>query len=685
MNGRRAAGGSVGGTETTGAARLTSDSLRRDRLEWANRLILITLALSPMAAVAFAWLFHDLTSDRVLVGFTLMLFGVLAYSGAMAMRGRRALRQGAEPPGVWWQMVAIALTAAVFSLPPWILPDGSDSVRATLALLFPILSLGVGVVVFAPMRRWFVVNQVVVATSTLVWTIRQGDPYYPAFTVTLAGFVALTFLLHREVHVLVLRSITVNARNGALVTALRNDQARIEHTNELLEEANRRLRHQAGHDSLTGVLNRRGLEERLERFFAHARLADRHVMVLFCDLDRFKVVNDSLGHAAGDRLLSTTAERISAALPDTAMLARLGGDEFVAVVSFPHAEADPSAAAVVLADRVRESVAEPVDFEGREFAVTTTVGVAMVPDGGAVSLDVLRQADRALHYAKDAGRNRVEVFGEGLRHVLPRRVEEEHTVRIAIERGDIVPWYQPIVDATTGQIVGAELLARWISADGQMVRASEFIGTAADTGLLEQLTEMLIERGVVDLAAWDAAGLPEGFRLGLNLPPRFVSRSGRVERLMTLLDRAPRHRVTAEISESSVVDDLTIAAARLRELRTMGMLVTLDDFGTGAASLSLLQRMPLDGVKIDQSFVAALADNPRDRALVAGFVRLAGELGLTVTAEGVETMAQASALVELGCVCHQGYLFGDAVDAIQLRALLTQGILTPLRSPPPAA
>ena len=325
MNGRRAAGGSVGGTERPGPARLTSDSLRRDRLEWANRLILITLTLSPMAAVAFAWFFHDVASDRVLLGFTAMLLVVIGYSAALAARGRRALRQGTEPPGGWWQLVAIGLTSAVFSLPPWILPDGDMSVRGALALLFPILSLGVGVVVFAPMRRWFIVNQVVVAASTLTWTVLQGDPYYPAFTVTLAGFVALTFLLHREVHALVLRSITVNARNAALLSALRDDQTRIEHTNELLEEANRRLRHQAGHDSLTGVLNRRGLEEQLERFFAHARLADRHVMVLFCDLDRFKVVNDSLGHAAGDRLLTTTAERIGIALPDTALLARLGG------------------------------------------------------------------------------------------------------------------------------------------------------------------------------------------------------------------------------------------------------------------------------------------------------------------------------------------------------------------------
>ncbi len=677
MNGRQDQGVAASGGDAGDTARPTYDPLWRDRVEWANRLIMITLALTPMGAVAFIWMFHDVVSDRVLIWWSALMLAIVTFSMAMTVRRRRTLHRGARPMSVAWQYVAIGLTGGVFSLPPWILPEDAEPVRRTLALLFPILALGVSVVVFASVRRWFIPNQIMVAASIVAWTVRQGDPYYPAFTAVLIGFVGLTLLLHREMYRLVLRSITLNARNGALLAALRHDQANVEHTNELLGDANRRLQHQAGHDSLTGVLNRRGLEERMDRFFAHARMADRHVMVLFCDLDRFKVVNDSLGHAAGDRLLTTTAERISIALPDTALLARLGGDEFVAVVSFPYSETDPSSAAVLLADRVREKVAEPVDFEGREFAVTTTVGVAMVPRGGAVSLDVLRQADRALHYAKDAGRNRVEVFGERLRHELPRRVEEEHTVRVAIERGDIVPWYQPIVNATTGHIIGAELLARWISADGEMMRASEFIGTVADTGLLEQLTEMLIERGVADLAEWEADGLPDGFRLGLNLPPRFVSRSGRVERLMALLDQAPRHRVTAEISERSVVDDLGVAASRLRELRSMGMLVTLDDFGTGAASLSLLQRMPLDGVKIDRSFVTAVADDPRDRALVAGFVRLTGELGLTVTAEGVETAAQASTLIDLGCLFHQGYLFGDAVDATHLRARLARIPLTP--------
>lgn len=672
-----AAGGSVGGDAV--AARPMGESLWRDRLEWANRLMLLMLASTPVAAVGSIWLLRDALPRRSLAAWLVLLSVVCGASTWLVVLQRRSLRRSDARERGGWLMLAVVATSMVFLLPTWLLVDDAGT-RALPALMYPVVSLGVGVVVFAPMRRWFYLHHAVTGIGLVVWTVREGAPYFPEFTAIVIGYMVLAQILHRQVHALVLRSITIKVRNEALVVALRDDQARIERANEQLEEANRRLRHQAGHDALTGVLNRRGLEERLERFMAHARLADRHVMVLFCDLDRFKVVNDSLGHAAGDRLLTTTAERIGAVLPDTAMLARLGGDEFVAVVSFPHPETEPSHAAVRLADRVRDAVAAPVVFEEREFAVTTTVGVAMAPTTGGVSLDVLRQADRALHYAKDAGRNRVEVFGERHHHALPHRVEDQHTVRTAIEQGHIVPWYQPIVDATTGRIVGAELLARWIDTDGRTVRASEFIGTAEDTGLLDQLTHVLIDRAVIDLADWVDDGLPGGFRLGLNLPPRFVSRATRVEPIMELLARAPRGWITAEISESSVVDDHAVAAGRLRELRDAGMLVVLDDFGTGSASLTLLQRMPLDGVKVDKSFVTAVADNDRDRALVSGFVRLAHELGLTVTAEGIETVAQASALVELGCVVQQGYLFGDAVDAIELRALLLQGRLPQVRN-----
>jgi diguanylate cyclase (GGDEF)-like protein len=652
----------------------------QERREWADRLIPITLAVSPLSAVAFTWMFHQMVSERTLLLWALLLAATSLTSMLLAVRYRRHRRFR-----VGGHLVAIALHAVVFSIPPWIVGHADEPGRG-FSLLFPIVAMTIGVVIFGPMRRWFAIHQFVVAAPTLVWTFsRAGGLNRWALSCIVLGVVAITTLLHREVYELTNRSIAINARNTALVGVLQDERLRLEEANQALEEANGRLRRQAAHDSLTGVLNRRGLDARLESFLGQARLAERHVHVLFCDLDRFKYVNDTFGHAAGDLLLTTTAERIARVLPDAALLARLGGDEFVTVVSVSHDDPDPTAGALELADRVRAAVATPVAFEGREFVVTTTVGVAKVPTNGALSIDVLRHADRALHYAKKAGRDRAELFSDTT-EMARHPVDEAHLLRTAIEEGGIVPWYQPIVDASTGRIVGAELLARWIGADGRAVRASEFIDIAHDVGLVERLSEVLIARAIDDLRHWVGLGLPEGFRIGLNLPPRFASRTARISGLIDLLAASPCRFLTVEVSESSVIDDLNVAAARLRQLRELGIHVVLDDFGTGIASLSLLQRMPLDGVKIDRSFVTDIAHETRDRALVSSFVSLASQLGLEVTAEGVETAEQRVALLELGCRMQQGYLYGDAVDAVELLAQLRHGVRSvPLRLGPPAA
>ena len=652
------------------------------RREWSDGLLLpLLFAAGPLAGAGFVWLFHAVVPRPRLLAWLALIVVICVVGAWHGLRARRS-SAGRRSLGRWGQLAVLAIIAAVFALPPWLIDAPRTTGWSSLALLYPFAALAVGVVILAPLRTWFLAFELLVAVPTMWWTWHRHDATSVALTVVVAGFTLLACLLHRVVHRLMMRSFTMQLRNGALVEALERDRARVESTNQALEEANLRLGHQAHHDALTGVLNRRGLDQQLGRFVQEAKMAERHVLTLFCDLDRFKVVNDSLGHAAGDRLLCTTSERIRELLPDTALLARLGGDEFVAVVSFSHAEPNPTAEAIALADRVREGVARPVAFEGREFVVTTTVGVAMITDLNAVNLDVLRQADRALHYAKDAGRNRVELFGDSLRHVLPLRVDEEHSVRTAIERGEIVPWYQPIVDAGTNAVTGAELLARWVAPDGRTVKAADFIDLARETGLLDRLSEVLVERALIDFRYWTMAGLPSGFRIGINLPPRFVSRTAKVDRLLELLAEAQPDLVTAEISETSVLDDLSVARDRLAVLREMGMLVALDDFGTGTASMSLLQQMPIDAVKIDRSFVADLGTHsgalgPRNRALVGNFVRLGAELGLNVTAEGVETRDQADALIDLGCNLHQGYLYAEAVDAGQLLDMIRVGDLRP--------
>ena len=321
---------------------------------------------------------------------------------------------------------------------------------------------------------------------------------------------------------------------------------------------------------------------------------------------------------------------------------------------------------VELAELVRSSFELPFQVDEQEIAVTSSIGVVHGPHQGPAGRDLLRHADAALHRAKAEGKDRYELFDDRLRSVLARQVDEEQALRMALERGEIVPWYQPIVDAGTRRIVGAELLARWLPPDGPAVRAGSFISMMHESGLIEQFSEQVIQAGVIDLERWIEQGLPDGFRLSVNLPPRYVSRSGRVERLTELLRNAPCERLTAEVTETSVVDDLDLAARRLAELRSFGMTVVLDDFGTGSASLTLLQRVPLDGVKIDRSFVKHIATDARDRALVGGFIQLASTINLEVTAEGIEDPAQVKALLALGCPRQQGYLHGTAMTADEL-------------------
>ncbi len=640
--------------------------------------MLLTLTSSPVGLVAAVWLFRDILPQRTVIAAGVVVIATTILSSAFAVRANRLRTAGLHDTSRWLRLIPIVAAATVYAVPPWLVPH-DDPTRAAIALFFPIAASATAVVVFAAVRRWFLAYQTIIAVPTFLWMMRAGPPFTPVLAITFVAYIVLTGVLQSEVHRLVVRSLTMKLRNEALVDALRQDQERIESANRKLAEANDRLLYQSGHDSLTGVLNRRGLEDRLGRFLSESELAGRPVAVLFCDLDRFKLVNDSFGHAAGDQLLCTTADRIRDRLPDTALLARLGGDEFVAVVSFPSEERDDvDRSAVRLADEVRAAVAGQVSFEGREFVVTTTVGVALLTGEWNTSLDVLRQADRALHYAKDAGRNRVELFGEMVLNGLPpRRVDEEHSVRTALVRGEIVPWYQPIVDARSGRVVGAELLARWIAPDGRMVRARDFISSVNESGLVEEMSEMLVEQACRDIAEWEQTGLPDEFRLSINLPPRFVSRTSRASSLVELLASGPTNRIALEVSEASVVDDLAVAAARLAELRSLGLRVALDDFGTGTASMALLQHMPIDSVKIDQSFIRGLGTELRQRALVAGFVGIAGELSLTVVAEGVETAEQASVLLGLGCRLHQGYLYSDAVDAAQLARLINSGRLGP--------
>ena len=303
---------------------------------------------------------------------------------------------------------------------------------------------------------------------------------------------------------------------------------------------------------------------------------------------------------------------------------------------------------------------------------SVSIGVAVAPEHGATSSDLLRNANAALYRAKHGGRNRVELFDGDMRDELALMLESEHALRRAIDNGEILPFFQPEIDATSGSVVGAELLARWLRPDGTVATANEFIQLARKAGLLERLTERVLVHARPDIRRLASFGLPNGFRFRVNLAPASTERSWRDNPIDELTRGIDPSLLTVDVRESSVTADLPAAAATLAEFRARGGRVCLDDFARGVSSLSLLRRLPVDEVRIDRQSIDTITAHPHDRAIVRSIIALVREIGLSVTAEGVETGAQADTLIALGCVRQQGHLYSPAIPARQLEDYLVE-------------
>ncbi len=420
-----------------------------------------------------------------------------------------------------------------------------------------------------------------------------------------------------------------------------------------------RLRSLALFDALTGLPNRAELTGRLRDAVA----GDGVVSVLFLDLDRFKVVNDSLGHQAGDRVLQEAASRLRAALPEGAVAGRFGGDEFVVV--WP-GMADEAVAADVAA-RLAAAVAQPIEVDGSQLLLTASVGVVVAPGGSATPAGLLRDADAAMYLAKERGRDRVELFTAAVRTTAVRRLELENELRAALERSELVVHYQPIVRLRDRRVIGAEALLRWHHPQRGVVPTNEFVAVAEETKLILSLGAWVLDEAVGSLRRWDEA-TAEPLGVSVNLSARQLSSSRLVDEVVCTLSRAGADpaRVTFEVTESSLVDLAGEAVGNLGRLRALGCTIALDDFGTGWSSLSYLQRLPVDCLKLDRSFVARLDEDGRDRAVVGSLVNLAHALGLVVVAEGVEREAQLDVLLDFGCDAAQGFLLQPPCTAADL-------------------
>ncbi len=416
----------------------------------------------------------------------------------------------------------------------------------------------------------------------------------------------------------------------------------------------RQAEHSASHDSLTHLPNRRELLEQLGQALQKAIANGSRLSVLYIDLDRFKTVNDSLGHNIGDELLKEVASRLRAAVGPTHTLARLGGDEFACVL-----HGVDEAAELKLARHLHAQLGRPFQVGDHRLVIGASIGLASFPEHGRSSLDLIRAADIAMYQAKKDGIG-VARYDLGSIPNSRQRLERLTALYRALERDELALMYQPLLDLSRGEIREVEGLARWWH-EGRWLSAGEFVPLAEESGLIAELDRYLLKKGIQELGAWQRNHGP--MRLSLNLSARSLSNPGIVPEIDRLLTQAkmPAELLTIEITETAALRDRRVTQRILAMLRDRGGRVAIDDFGSGYASLSYLRELPLDRLKIDHSFVWALGRSDRDEALVEGTLLLAHSLGLEVVAEGVETKEQRNWLERRGCDLAQGYLISRAV------------------------
>ncbi|MRW89734.1 EAL domain-containing protein [Duganella sp. FT80W] len=468
-------------------------------------------------------------------------------------------------------------------------------------------------------------------------------------------------------------------RNGqrvwvkATVTAMKLDTDHAATLVAVIEDISQRkqfeeeLMHLARHDALTGLANRTLLLDRVAQAIAQARRSGAQVAMLFLDLDRFKTINDSLGHDAGDRVVIEVGRRLKQAVRDADTVARLGGDEFVVLL----AELPSEHIAAALAQKVLSALFKPMLIHGHELAPACSIGISLYPRDGADGKTLLKNADAAMYQAKAQGRGNYQFYSEEMNARTLDRLTLESGLRHAIERGELQLMYQPQIDLASGAVIGAEALLRWRQGGGQLVMPDAFIAIAEETGLIVPIGEWVLRTACAQHVAWQRAGLPE-LRVAVNLSARQFRQPGMDAMVARVLAETGCHAsaLELEITESVLMDRPDSAAQTLQRLSEMGVLLAIDDFGTGYSSLSYLKRFPINALKIDRSFVRDIPADADDSAIAGAVIALAHSMGLTVVAEGVETPQQRDFLRQLHCDQAQGYLFSEPVSAATLAGML---------------
>ncbi len=454
------------------------------------------------------------------------------------------------------------------------------------------------------------------------------------------------------------------------VQELNNYIAEQERISRVLEETKEHFRHAAFHDSLTGLPNRAMFTELLKAEIESSKRNNDHLFaVLFLDLDRFKNINDSLGHTHGDLLLVAFAERLEKTLRPLDTLARFGGDEFAILLSSIVDTTD----AVRVAERIHSELCQPFDLDRNSAFATASIGIALSSSGYDRPEDILRDADIAMYRAKENGKARYEMFDHAMHARAVSRLQLESDLRRAVEQKEFCVYYQPIIALETGRLAGFEALVRWNHPRQGLVAPADFIPVAEETGLIVPIGQWVLEEACTKIHEWQLISpIHRALSLSVNLSARQVAQPDLLDRIKDALEHSKLdpHHLKLEITESVVMENAEAAVQVFKQLRSLGVQLSIDDFGTGYSSLSYLHRFPLNYLKIDRSFVKRLSTD-HDHAIVKTISTLAHNLGMEVIAEGVETEEQYQRLKDLGCEYGQGYLFSRPIDNDGVISLLT--------------
>lgn len=429
----------------------------------------------------------------------------------------------------------------------------------------------------------------------------------------------------------------------------------------------KRLHHMATHDELTGLANRTLLQERLNQSLQHAYGSNRQVAVLLLDLDRFKVINDSLGHDFGDKLLGAVAKRLSKSVRTGDIIARLGGDEFVVLLP----EVDEASTAALVANKLLQCLSAPFVIDGREIIVTASMGICLSSPDSNDETTLIRNADIAMYRAKSAGNN-FAFYSPDMNRQIIETMELESALRLALEREEFCLHYQPIVDLASGRITGCEALIRWQHPSRGMVSPGDFIPLAEETGLIVDIGNWVLIEACRQAKAWQTAGLPP-LVVSVNLSARQFRKDDLAQSVQLVLEQTglDASLLDLELTESMIMDDSIGAVRTMQDLKKLGVVLSLDDFGTGYSSLNYLRRFPVDTLKIDRSFVGDVASDPSCASVTTSIIAIAHNLKLKTVAEGVENREQLAFLAGCGCDSYQGFVFSKPLSAQQFAALIS--------------